>query len=45
MVLILVIAFLEKPTIVNAFRQFFFDTPELTKIVLPKVLENFMVSN
>ena len=39
----LVGAFLEKKsTIVMAFRQcFFFDTPEVTKTVLPKVLQNF----
>ena len=39
----LVGAFLEKEsTIVMDFRQcFFFDTPEVTKIVLPKVLQNF----
>ena len=32
----------KEPTIVMAFRQcFFFDTPELTKKVLPKVIQNF----
>ena len=31
----------EEPTIVKAFRQCFLRPPELTKIVLPKVLQNF----
>ena len=36
----------KESTIVMAFRQCFcFDTPEVTKIVLPKVLQNIIAPN
>ena len=38
------VGFSKESTIIKAFRQFFFDIPEVTKIGL-QVLPNLMVSN